>query len=62
MYVIQMPLSDNEGKRLEYEFHSAGYHLLLEMITGLRTVMSHLVREVRTYVHVHVCVFGFIHM
>ena len=49
-----MPLSDSERKHLEYEFHCAGYHLLLEMITGLHTVMGHLVREVHNmYIDVH---------
>ena len=31
-------------KRFEYEFHSAGYHTLVEVITGLRTVVSHLMK------------------
>ena len=31
-------------KRLEFEFHSAGYHVMLETTTGLRTAAGHLVK------------------
>ena len=31
-------------KRFEYEFHSASYHTLVEVITGLRTVVGHLMK------------------
>ena len=31
-------------KRFEYEFHSANYHALVEVITGLRTVIGHLIK------------------
>ena len=32
-------------KRFEYEFHSAGYHLMMEVVTALRTIIGHLVKE-----------------
>ena len=31
-------------KRFEYEFHSASYHLMMEVVTGLRTVAGHLMK------------------
>ena len=31
-------------KRFEYEFHSANYHTLVEVITGLRTVIGYLIK------------------
>ena len=31
-------------KRLEFEFHTAGYHVMLETTTGLRTAAGHLVK------------------
>ena len=36
-------------KRFEYEFHSAGYHTLVEVITGLRTVVGHLMKVGRSF-------------
>ena len=31
-------------KRLEFEFHPAGYHVMLETTTGLRTAADYLVK------------------
>ena len=31
-------------KRLDYEFHTAGYHAMLETTTGLRTATGHLLK------------------
>ena len=31
-------------KRLDYEFHTAGYHAMLETTTGLRTAAGHLLK------------------
>lgn len=31
-------------KSFEYEFHSADYRLMIEVVTGLRTIMGHLVK------------------
>ena len=42
----QSQLEDTYRKQLEYEFHSAGYHAIMEVVTGLRTVMGHLIKEV----------------
>lgn len=41
---FKAPLPSPLLKRLEYEFHSANYHLLLEVVTALRTVVSHLLK------------------
>ena len=41
---MQAPLEDNFQKRLEYEFHSASYHTMIEVVTSLRTVAGHLVK------------------
>ena len=41
---FKVPLPSPLLKRFEYEFHSANYHLLLEVVTALRTVVSHLVK------------------
>lgn len=31
-------------KKFEYEFHSADYHLIAEVVTALRTILGHLVK------------------
>ena len=41
---FKTPLSDHLKKRFEYEFHSASYHLMVEVLTALRTVLGHLVK------------------
>ena len=38
------PLPDPLMKRVEYEFHSANYHLMMEVLTALRTITGHLVK------------------
>jgi len=40
-------MSDPLLKRFEYEFHSADYHLLLEVVTALRTVIGHLLKALK---------------
>ena len=40
-------------KRLEFEFHSAGYHVMLETTTGLRTAAGHLVKVLHSE-HVYI--------
>ena len=37
-------------KRMEFEFHSAGYHVMLETTTGLRTAAGHLVKVCTLYI------------
>ena len=34
-------------KRFEYEFHSANYDVLLEVMTGLRTIISYLIKALK---------------
>ena len=46
---LQVPLEDTYRKRLEYEFHSAGYHAIMEVVNGFRTAIGHLIREVSLY-------------
>ena len=41
---FKLPLPDPLMKRFEYEFHSADYHLMIEVVTALRTVAGHLVK------------------
>ena len=41
-------------KRLEFEFHSAGYHVMLETTTGLRTAAGHLVKVHYKNRHVYI--------
>lgn len=41
---FKIALSDSLLKRFEYEFHSANYHLMMEVLTALRTVIGHLVK------------------
>ena len=32
-------------KHFEYDFHSADYHLMMEILTALMTIMEHLIKE-----------------
>lgn len=41
---FKAPLPDLLKKRFEYEFHSANYHLMVEVLTALRTVTGHLIK------------------
>ena len=34
-------------KRFEYEFHSASFHLMLEVVTALRTVVGHTIKSLQ---------------
>ena len=50
------PMEDTLQKHLEYQFHSATYHTFLQIITGLKTVLGHLVKVSGMYNFVaHVC-------
>ena len=42
--MFKTALSNHLRKRFEYEFHSASYHLMVEVFTALRTVLGHLVK------------------
>ncbi len=42
---FKTPLPDPLVKSFLYGFHSAGYHLMTEVVTALRTVMGHLIKE-----------------
>ena len=41
---FKVVLSDHLKKRFECEFHSASYHLMVEVFIALRTMLSHLVK------------------
>ena len=43
---FQLLLDEPHRKRLEYEFHSAGYHTIMEVITGFHTAIGHLINQV----------------
>ena len=44
--LLQIQVDDTYRKQLEYEFHSASYHTIMEMVTGLRIAVGHLIKEV----------------
>ena len=41
---IQVSLKETLRKRLEYEFHSASYHTILEVVIALKNAAGHLVK------------------
>ena len=41
---FRAPLCDDLTRHLEYEFHSANYHTLTDIVTGLRTALGHLIK------------------
>ena len=45
---LQLQLPDGLEKRLEYEFHSASYHLLTDIVVGLRTILGHMIKVIPT--------------
>ena len=48
---FKFPLSEPLQKRFEYEFHSASYHLLNEVVMALRTVIGHLTKALEEVRH-----------
>ena len=48
----QATLEETLQKRLECEFHSASYHTLVEVVTGLRIVAEHLVKVTLTFLYI----------
>ena len=40
----QMPVESNHSRLLEYEFHSANYQTLTDIVIGLRTAVGLLVK------------------
>ena len=40
----QVPLEETLQKRLEYEFHSASYHTMMEVVNGLKIAARHLIK------------------
>ena len=49
---IQSDFADDQGVQqlLECEFHSADYHTILDVITGLKTAVALLEKVMRSYV------------
>ena len=41
---FSVPLCDDLTRHLEYEFHSANYHTLTDIVIGLRTALGHLIK------------------
>ena len=44
---LQFSLEEPQLKRLEYEFHSVGYHTMMELVTALKTIAGHLIKVCR---------------
>ena len=40
----KIPVEETVQKQLEYQFHSADYHTILQIITGLKTALGHLIK------------------
>ena len=40
----KVSMEDTLQKHFEYQFHSADYHTVLQIITGLKTVLGHLIK------------------
>lgn len=43
--VFKSDLSADHKKQLEFEFHSADYNLMMEVLTGFKTVIGFLIKE-----------------
>ena len=41
---FRSPLCADLARHLEYEFHSANYHTLTDVVVGLRTSLGHLIK------------------
>ena len=41
---FKITLHETLLKKFEYEFHSADYHLMAEVVTALRTILGHLIK------------------
>ena len=46
LFYLQSALDESETRNMEYEFHSASYHIIMEIVTGLRTIIGHLQHDV----------------
>lgn len=44
--LLRLPLPDGLERRIVYEFHSASYHSLTEIVVGLKTALGHLIKTV----------------
>ncbi len=42
--LVQAAIEETQQKRMEYDFHTAGYHSLVEVVTALKTVAGHLIK------------------
>ena len=51
---LRVPLPDGLERRLEYEFHSANYHILTDIVIGLRTALGHLIQVSNVIILVHI--------
>jgi hypothetical protein len=43
---LRLPLPQAKERQLEFEFHSASYHLLTEIVVGLRTAIGHMIKVI----------------
>ena len=56
---MQVPLKETLQKRLEYEFHSASYHTILEVVIALKNAAGHLVKVLPAVLVPHMISFSF---
>ena len=57
-------MNDTLQKHLEYEFHSASYHTMVEVVIALRTAAGHLVKVPPTIYLCHfkkICTHNIVH-
>ena len=54
----QVPLMDGQGRRLEYEYHSANYQVITEALIGLRNALGLLIKVLHSQ-HMHTANFPF---
>lgn len=44
MSPVQAAIEATQQKTMEYDFHTAGYHTLMEVVNALKTVAGHLIK------------------
>ena len=57
-FCCQVRLMDGQGRRLEYEYHSANYQVLTEALIGLRNALGLLIKVLHSQ-HMHTANFPF---
>ena len=47
----QVQCDDSTTKKMEFEFHSAGYLTLLEAVQGIKNVLGHLINFIKVWIN-----------